>query len=189
MGMTGLFLLRTRLLEQFPGLVIWSQFILYGLLVLVVVLLFFYFNVAGLESVFRRRIRNQKYLYLVEALTDFGTPLLSRLLLLSVLRYLVFLTQYVLLFYLFDVQVPIMTILLVMSVVFLAMAIIPSITLVEVWLRGEVIILLMGMYSANVLGIGFTSVTVWFINLILPAIAGSLLLLNLRIFKKRNEPV
>ena len=75
-----------------------------------------------------------------------------------------------------------------MSVVFLAMAVIPSIALVEVWLRGEISIQLMGLFSANLLGIGFTSVTVWFINLILPAIIGSLLLLNLRIFRKEKGP-
>jgi hypothetical protein len=37
------------------------------------------------------------------------------------------------------------------------------------------------------LGIGLTTITVWFINLILPAIAGSLLMLNLKAFAKRSE--
>ena len=76
-----------------------------------------------------------------------------------------------------------------MGVVFLAMAIIPSISLIEVGLRGEISIMLMGMYSVNALGIGFTSVTVWIINLILPAMAGSVLILNQRVFNKRNERV
>jgi hypothetical protein len=74
-----------------------------------------------------------------------------------------------------------------MSTVFLAMSIVPSIALVEVGLRGEISIRLMGLFSANTLGIGFTSITIWFINLILPAIIGSLLLLNLRVFKRKNE--
>jgi hypothetical protein len=75
---------------------------------------------------------------------------------------------------------------MVVSVLFLALAVIPSVALIEVGLRGEMSLMLMGMYSANKLGIGFSSVTVWFINLILPAIIGSLLILNLRVFKKRN---
>jgi len=93
----------------------------------------------------------------------------------------------VLVFYLFEVNIPVSTIAIVMSVVFLAMAVIPSITLIEVWLRGEISIKLIGMFSLNTLGIGFTSVTVWFINLILPAITGSLLLLSLRVFKNENH--
>jgi hypothetical protein len=106
---------------------------------------------------------------------------------LSLFRYVIFIIQYVLVFYLFEVNVPVATITTVMSVVFLAMAVIPSIALVEVWLRGEISIKLMGLFSLNTLGIGFTSVTVWFINLILPAITGSLLLLSLRVFKNEDR--
>jgi uncharacterized RDD family membrane protein YckC len=79
------------------------------------------------------------------------------------------------------------TIAAVMSVIFLAMAVIPSISLVDFGLRGEISIQLMGLYTVNSLGIGLASVTVWFINLILPAIIGSLLILNLRVFNKKNE--
>ena len=110
-----------------------------------------------------------------------------RILFLSFLRYLVFIIQYIFVFRLFEVNVTADTIATVMSVVFLAMAVIPSIALIEVWLRGEISLKIMGLFSANALGIGFTSVTVWFINLILPAVVGSLLLLNLRLFRKNGN--
>ena len=108
------------------------------------------------------------------------------LLLISFLRYLVFAVQYMLMFHLFGVYVPIEIIFCVMSVVFLTMAVIPSIALLEVGLRGEISILLMGIFSANTLGISFTSVTVWLMNLVFPAVIGSLLILNLRVFRKRE---
>ena len=76
-----------------------------------------------------------------------------------------------------------------MSVVFLAMAIIPSIALLEVGLRGEISIKLIGLFSVNTLGVSLTSVTVWVMNLILPAVIGSLLILNLHVFKSRNEDI
>jgi hypothetical protein len=76
----------------------------------------------------------------------------------------------------------------VMSVVFLALAVIPSIALMEVGLRGEVSLRLVGLFSANSLGIGLTSVTIWFINLILPALVGTLFLLNLKLLSKNEEP-
>jgi Lysylphosphatidylglycerol synthase TM region len=186
-GTAGLIILKPSLVGQFPQLKIWYQFIVYGLVILGGVMLLIYFNVAGSVNLFNRWIRNQKYVYLVEALRKFHTVLLLQILLLSFLRYLVFVIQYILVFHLFEVNIPAATIATVMSVVFLAMAVIPSIALVEVWLRGEISIKLMGLFSLNTLGIGFTSVTVWFINLILPAIAGSLLLLSLRVFKNDDN--
>jgi hypothetical protein len=186
-GIAGLLVLKHSLLEQFPNYRIWFQFALYGLMALGVLLSLVYFNTAGIVVLFRRWVRLEKYIYLVEALQSFHASLLLKMLLLSFFRYAVFMMQYVLVFYLFEVNVSVETVLSVMSVVFLALAIIPSITLLEIGLRGEISIRLMGLFSANTLGIGFTSVTVWFLNLILPAIAGSLFLLNMRLFKKRNE--
>jgi uncharacterized membrane protein YbhN (UPF0104 family) len=186
-GTVGLLFLKPHLVVQFPQLKIWYQFIVYGLIIVLVVMALIYFNVAGTVTLFNRWIKNRNYIYLIEALQNFHNKLLFRLLGLSLLRYMIFIIQYVLVFYLFEVNVSVGTVATVMSVVFLAMAVIPSIALVEVWLRGEISIKLMGIFSLNTLGIGFTSVTVWFINLILPAIAGSLLLLSLRVFKNENR--
>jgi uncharacterized membrane protein YbhN (UPF0104 family) len=186
-GTLGFIFLKPSLFVQFPQLKIWYQFVLYGLIFVLVIMALIYFNVAGTVGLFNRWIKSRQYAYLVEALQEFHNKLLFRLLMLSLFRYVIFIIQYVLVFYLFEVNVPIATIATVMSVVFLAMAVIPSIALVEVWLRGEISIKLMGLFSLNTLGIGFTSVTVWFINLILPAITGSLLLLSLRVFKNEDR--
>jgi hypothetical protein len=157
------------------------------LLLAAFVMVLIYFNVADEVGIFKRWIKSNRYVYLVEALRNFHTGLLMQVLFFSFLRYLVFLLQYIFIFYLFEVNVAVGTVAAVMGLVFLAMAAIPSIALVEVWLRGEISIKLMGLFSLNTLGIGFTSVTVWFINLILPAIVGSLLIINLRLFNKKNE--
>jgi hypothetical protein len=185
-GTLGLLLLRDLLLEHFPGFRLWSRFIIYGLIILNIVLFLIYFNIAAADDIFTRWPRLRRFRYLVEALQEFDGSLLGRLLVLSLLRYLVFLLQYVLLFRLFEVDVPIHSMIMVMTVVFLVLAIVPTIALVEVWLRGEVLILLMGLFSANTLGIGFVAVSIWFMNLIVPAIVGSLLILSIRVFKKRK---
>jgi hypothetical protein len=99
----------------------------------------------------------------------------------------VFLLQYIAVFYLFHVEVSAIIIMQVMSVVFLAFAVIPSIALLEVGLRGEVSLRLMGLFSINSLGIGLTSVTIWFINLIVPALIGTLLLLNIKLLSKNEK--
>ena len=184
-GTIGLIILKNKLLDTFEHFRIWYQFIIYGLVATGAVLGLVYFNISVTVDLFKRWISKERFAYLVEALQKFHQDLLMHLLLISFLRYLVFAVQYILLFNLFGVHVPIEIIFCVMSVVFLTMAVIPSIALLEVGLRGEISILLMGMFSSNVLGISFTSVTVWLINLIFPAVIGSLLILNLRVFRKR----
>lgn len=187
-GCLGMVLLKNYLIISLTP-VLWYRFIIYGLTSTTFLLLLLYFNIAGSVSWFHRWIKNQKYLYLVEALKEFSWPILIQLLFISLVRYLVFLIQYFLVFELFGVDLSPVVIAEVMSVVFLFMAVVPSIALLEIGIRGEICLKLIGLFSANALGTGLTSVTVWLINLILPAIAGSLFLVNLNVFKKNNEVV
>jgi hypothetical protein len=47
---------------------------------------------------------------------------------------------------------------------------------------------LLGLFSANGLGITITAGTIWLINLVIPAIIGSLLILGIKkIFKAKHE--
>ena len=186
-GIIGLIALKKQLLIAYPQFVIWYQFILYGLIFLLALIALFYFEVSAVVRFFSRWLNSHRFLYLVEALQNFNVSFLAKIFLLSSLRYLVFMVQYIILFHFFNVEVSALTIVPVMSVVFLALAVIPSIALIEVGLRGEVSLRLMGLFSMNSLGIGLTSVTVWFINLIIPAIVGTLFLLNVKLLSKNDE--
>jgi hypothetical protein len=183
-GTIGFMVLESYLLHAGMLSPILYRFLLTGLIILVLILTLFYFNISALERLMERWWKNNKYLYLIQSLHWFDMQLLCRLLLLSLVRYGVFLTQYLLLFQLFEVQVPLALEVHTMGLIFLTLAIIPSIALVEVVLRGEVSLSLLGLFSGNSLGIGLTSITVWVINLILPAIIGSLLILNVKVFKR-----
>ncbi len=186
-GTAGLILLKKQLLLAYPQFVIWFQFIFYGLIFLLLLISVFYFKVGKVVYFFTRWLNSHRYLYLVESLQNFNASFLLKLFLLSFIRYSVFLLQYIAVFYLFHVEVSAIIIMQVMSVVFLAFAVIPSIALLEVGLRGEVSLRLMGLFSINSLGIGLTSVTIWFINLIVPALIGTLLLLNIKLLSKNEK--
>jgi hypothetical protein len=45
---------------------------------------------------------------------------------------------------------------------------------------------LFGLLSANTIGILATAAGIWIINLVIPAIAGSLLILGIRLFRNRG---
>jgi hypothetical protein len=186
-GIAGLVVLKKDLLQAYPNAFIGYQFLLYGLLFVAFVTSLVYFKVSAVVAFFSRWLSSHHFLYLVESLQKFNGSFLSKILLLSSIRYAVFLAQYMAMFYLFGVNMPPAIVIWVMSVVFLTLAVIPSIALIEVGLRGEVSLRLVGLFSANSLGIGLTSVTIWFMNLILPALIGTLLLLNIKLLSKNEE--
>ncbi len=48
-------------------------------------------------------------------------------------------------------------------------------------------IVIVGLFTANELGITLTTATIWFINLIIPAVIGSLLILRIKKIVKGNK--
>ena len=187
-GVIGFMFLKDQLIGQSVISDIVYRFVLGGFWLAFLLLTVIYFKISVIEKLFEKWLKNSSYLYLIESLRTFNVQLLLRILLLSFLRYLVFLVQYFLLFSLFDIALPFVIVGSVVSVLFLILAIIPSIALVEVGLRGEISLQLMGMFTTNVLGVGLTVASIWFINLVLPAIAGSILFLGIKVFKRKNEP-
>jgi hypothetical protein len=160
-----------------------------GTACLTLLLTIFYFRLAGAGKWLQYKLRRSRYGALLQALQSCRVPLLGKLLLLSGLRYAVFSLQYVLLFTFFEVHVAPWLVWNVTAVLFLILSVVPTIALVELGLRGHLSLQLMGLFSANSLGIVLTSATAWVINLILPALAGSIVILNFHVFKRKNERV
>ncbi|HEX7845938.1 MAG TPA: lysylphosphatidylglycerol synthase domain-containing protein [Chitinophagaceae bacterium] len=187
MGLIGLVVLRDNIEATKIISSIWMEVLIYGVLAALLVITLFYFRLHWLTG-WADRFPNNKFAYLVSALNDFDTGLLCRLLLLSAMRFFVFIVQYYLLFQLFDVDISWLQVLWSVSICFLVMAVIPTIALAELGLRGEVSLKLIGLFSANNLGILMTTMSIWLVNLIVPAIVGSLLILSIRkIFSSNKE--
>lgn len=189
MGLLGLLFLRPELENAHIVTSFWLDMILYGSIVVAIVLTLFYFRLSGLVRWFDRLPRSRRYAWLIEALEDFNATLLLQFLSLSALRFVVFIIQYYLLFRLFHVDVSWWQCWWTVSISFLVMAAIPTIALfTDLGLRGKVSLKLMGLFSGNNLGISLAAVSIWFINLIIPALAGSLLILSIRkIFRSKNQ--
>jgi hypothetical protein len=188
-GIVGLLVLKTFLLQGGLLSSMWFSVLLWGAAFVFIFLTVFYFGVSVWRTLLQRWLYNTRYYYLLYSLQWVDASLLWRLLSLSLLRYIIFSVQYVLLFSFFKVHVAVHLAWAVTSVLFLVMAVIPTIALVELGLRGQVSLHLMGLFTANSLGIVLTSVTVWAINLMLPALAGSILILTLNFTKRKHELV
>jgi hypothetical protein len=189
MGLAGLMTLGPKLQARGVLSHFWFNSILYGTIIALLILTILYFRLAGVARWFERIKVVKRYGWLFQALEEFNATLLLQLLSLSALRFLVFIAQYYLLFRFFGVDVTWEQTLWAVSVSFLIMAVIPTIALfTDLSLRGEISLKLVGIFSDNHLGIWFASVNIWVINLIIPALAGSLLILSIKkILFNKNE--
>ncbi len=103
-GILGMIFLKNQLIQN--GLIseILYRFILAGFCGVLMFLTVIYFKISVIEKFAEKMMKGSRYLYLIESLRTFNVQLLLHILLLSFLRYLVFLLQYFLMFSLFSVD-------------------------------------------------------------------------------------
>lgn len=164
---------------------LWINIIIYGSIGTSVLLVLIYFRLSFLIKVIEKIPFVTKYVYFIQKLEEFEWKELSHILLLSLFRYSVFIIQYVLLLQVFDVNIGMLESCWLTFVMFLIMAVVPTIALAELGLRGQVSLLLFGMLSTNTIGIVLTASGIWLINLVVPALAGSLFILGIKLFRNK----
>jgi hypothetical protein len=151
-----------------------------------VITILFYFRLSWLIKLIEKIPAAERYVQYISVLDDFNAKLLLRLLFLSLLRYIVFVIQYILLLHVLDVTISWVDGFWIISILFLVLAIVPSFAIADLGIRGKFSIELLSFYSINTVGIIGTTFGIWFINLFIPALAGSLLILSIKFFKTNN---
>ena len=189
-GVAGIFYLKKMLLDGTASSlnlsIIWLNGLLYAVIAAIIVFALIYFQMAPFTRWFEKIPFIQRHLIFVQNLEAFGLQQLTQILLLSVLRYVVFIVQYWLVFQLFGVQMAPVEAAFATAVLLLILSAIPSVpNIAELGVRGEVSRQLFGMLSANAAGIVFSAAFIWIVNLIIPAIAGSLFLMGIKIFRNK----
>ncbi len=117
---------------------------------------------------------------------DFRFTELMNILMLSAIRYFVFVLQYSLLFSLFGIPLSGKQLFTGVSVMFVLMAIVPTLTfLTDLGFRWAAGIQIFQVFTSNIAGILAVSLGIWLINLIIPALVGSLLILRIKLFRSK----
>lgn len=156
-------------------------FSIVGLVAIVVL----YFNVAHFYDFLHRVKFFRKIDEYTKVFSFYHSKELKKVTILSALRYLVFTTQYVLLIQLLDVNMDIFTAYRLIFLIFLVMAIVPSFAIAELSIRGSIALYFMLPLSSNATGIVAASFSLWFINLVIPAIIGAFTIFYVR-WSKNN---
>jgi hypothetical protein len=128
---------------------------------------------------------SKKFIEYINVLEEFTPKLLLRLLSLSFFRYLIFVLQYILLLQVLHVEIFWIDAFWIIGILFLVLAIVPSFAIADLGIRGKFSTGLLSVYSMNTLGILGTTFGIWFINLFVPAVAGSILILGIKFFKDK----
>ena len=166
--------------------VFWLRIFLYGSIFVTVVFIFFFFRLSWLIRLIENLPYAERFSKYINVLETFDAKILLRLLSLSLFRYIVFVLQYIFMLQLLHVENNFWPGFWLVSVMFWILAIIPSFAIAELGIRGTIAKTLFS-YGNNINTIGILTVTfgIWFINLFIPALIGSLLILGIKIKKEK----
>lgn len=170
--------------ESFGWTGLLVNLLLYGSFICMLIGLFVYFNIGWLSRQLEKFPPFSKYAFFMHPIGQIHYKELLKLLALSIIRYSVFLVQYILVFRFLEIDINLPELLASTSVMFLILAMIPTIALAELGVRGKVSLFVYGLFSSNSIEILVATALIWFINIIFPAIAGSFMLLGVKLFKK-----
>lgn len=183
-GTIGLFILKDEIAEQYnnANVIFWINLLLYIVTAGSLVLTIFYFRLRWIVKWIDRLPKLSHWFRHIRPVENLNATILMQLLSLSIVRYFVFVVQYFLLFKVFEVELGWWQSFWSVSVVFLVIAIVPSVAaLTELGVRWNTSIEVLHLFSLNTTGILAVSLTAWIINLVIPALIGSLLIFGLKI--------
>ncbi len=164
-----------------PG--IWEKVLLAGSVVMMLILALCYWHFESWLPLLSKIKWLQKYKIYGQLMMRFTPKEQLTILFISLLRFAVFTVQYLVLLRWMNVIVPPTDGFFLSALFFWTIAVVPSIALAELGIRGQVGLYLFATFSVNAIGILSATIGLWFINLIVPAIVGSILLLRMRVFK------
>lgn len=103
---------------------------------------------------------------------DVSRTKLLYILVITLFRYLVYVSQYVYLLYFFGVDLPYEVLFSSVSTMLVIHTMFPSVPFIDLGVKGNALVLILSKHSSNELGIVLAVFAIWVINIIFPAIAG-----------------
>jgi hypothetical protein len=189
MGCVGLLLLKyivpanQQVAAMLPPF--WQNVITSASIALTVVLFLFYVRLGWLVRMMEKIPALHKTIKHITVLDEFNNKQLIQILSLSFVRYLVFVLQYVLLLHIMQVEIATGVCFWLLTIFYLVMAVAPTFAFIELPVRLSASWAIFQFYTNNQIGVSAAALGIWIINLVIPAVAGSLLILSIKIVKER----
>ncbi len=160
----------------------WLYLFLVASIFLFIAIAYVYFNMQQVANYLQRFSVLQKPFLYLEIVKRVERKELTQVIKLSLLRYMIYTVQFVLLLKLFLVSPNIIGLCCTLFLIFWAMAVVPTFAIAEVGVRGQLSILFLSVFTTNTLGIVSATACLWLINLIIPALLGCLFVYRFKLF-------
>jgi hypothetical protein len=160
----------------------WLNVLLLSSIALCLGLTYLYFNLSKFIEWTSMIPMLRKVKVYLEIVKRFKRKQLLQILGLSLLRYLVYTLQFIILMKILLVEAQVLDLLFTVWLIFWAMAIVPTIAIAEIGIRGETALFFLAPLSTNHFGIVSSSLLLWLINLIIPALIGCLFVFRMKIY-------
>ena len=157
---------------------------LFIIILLSILLVILFLNTSVLSVVLSKFKPIRKYAKYNEVFTFYNPSDLLEVLLYSIARYMVFTTQFFILLQIFEVHVSYIDYFILTTVMLFVISVIPTIAITEIGVRGSVALFLFSLVSVNTVGILSATFVMWVINLLLPALIGTIFIFTLKFFRK-----
>jgi len=123
-------------------------------------------------------------LELKEKIMQFERKELYSAFFLSAIRYLIFSYQYYLVLLMFNIDIGLLNSLVLIALTFLVSAVIPTFALTEIVVRSASSIFFFSMATNNSNAIVSSSITLWMMNLAIPALTGAMFIWQINFFNE-----
>lgn len=148
--------------------------------------LLFYFNIRWIEKSLNSIKFLRKYKRFFAVLNHYHQKELSKVMLYSLARFLVFTSQYILIIYLLLPEIALYKSALMVFILFFIQSALPSLDLLDVGVRSLTATYFFGFITNHDVAIMTAIALIWFVNLIIPAIIGSYFVFKLKFFDNRT---
>lgn len=164
-----------------------SNLYYFALVVLSFFILWLYFNFNKVVLFLARFSLLKKWINLDIIEANLSHKTLVNVFFITLIRYLVYVNQYVLIAYFFSIDVNYLFLFSSVSAMLLTQTLGPSFPLIDLGLRGGVLLLLLENFTDNQLSILLVILIIWVLNLVIPAIVGYFYLLKVKLASKEVQ--
>lgn len=177
-GAAGLFIIYESLDLSFHAQE--QNILLAALVVILFCLAVFYFR----ENIWNKFLKKVIYYF-----RSISTDTILKTVQFSIIRYLIFSHQFYFLLVIFGVELDYLTVMGIISSMYIIASIIPGFVIFDFIIKGSVAISLFGIFGVDELVVLTITTTMWMLNFALPSIAGSYFVLTFKLPEPAKIPV
>lgn len=149
--------------------------------------LLFFFNISLLNSLFNKINFLKRYKKYFNVLTRYKKPELLKVLLLSISRFCIFTSQYLIALHFLIPNIPMAPSALMVFILFFVQSALPSLDLLDIGVRSITSTYFFQFITSQEITVMAIAALIWLVNLIIPAILGSLFIFKLNFFGNNNS--